>query len=380
MKILMILPQYKPLVGGYERAGERLSNALAGHCDEVTVITERRYLEWEKKEIIENVKILRWSCIYKPHLHIITSTIGMCILLLRKGLNYNVWHVHQYGVHAAIAIAIGKILQRPVVLKLTSSEGMGLKKTLSNVRFKSLAIYLHTKVSAVIALTKETADEAKEFGIENRRISIIGNGIDTEKYKPINEKKRESIKNNIGIIEKRIIIFVGRLSVEKNVEGIINAWQRVNNKTKKEWTLLIVGDGPQRYNLNEMIKKFNLKDSVVFVGFRNDISECMAAADMYVSFSNNEGLSNSLLEAMSSGLPVVASRVSGVKELVEKTGSGIAVDIGDIKALANAIETMTSNNGLRKKASENARSYILGNYSIENIMKKHIELYRSVIK
>lgn len=380
MNILMIAPQYRPLVGGYERAAERLSMALVGHGDKVTVITERRLNNWKKKEVIDGINIIRWGCVYRPHLHILSSGFGLFIQLIRCGLKYDIWHVHQYGIHAAIAIVMGKIYDRPVVLKLTNSAGMGLKKTLSNVRLSIFAVKLHKKVSAVIPLTKEMAVEAREFGIPDYRIKVIGNGIDTEIFKPRQNLDCKYYKTKVGIKTKNVIIFVGRLSKEKNVVGLLNAWCYVSDKVKETWSLFIVGDGPQRDELKELTNRLKIDNTVIFAGFRDDISECLSIADIYVSSSDNEGLSNSLLEAMSSGLPIISTRVSGVKEIVENTGSGIVVDIGDMVSLSKAIEQMASSAELRNRASEKARNYIIHNYSIEVVMKKHIDLYRSLKK
>lgn len=125
----MLSPQYRPLVGGYERAAERLSAALVTRGHQVTVIAERRDPSWPKAEARDGVSLLRLWCAFKPRLHLLTALPRFAIFLLIRGRSFNVWHVHQYGLHASLAVALGKLLGRPVVLKLTSSGDQGLART-----------------------------------------------------------------------------------------------------------------------------------------------------------------------------------------------------------------------------------------------------------
>src|SRR5690349_8888388 len=130
LQVLAICPQFRPLVGGYERAAERLSGALAALGVGVVVIAERRDRSWPVKECIDGYVVRRLSCSYQRHRHALTSLISFAAYLLRHGGKFDVWHVHQYGFHAALAIALGKILRRPVILKLPSSGAMGIEKTI----------------------------------------------------------------------------------------------------------------------------------------------------------------------------------------------------------------------------------------------------------
>src|SRR6266571_4708787 len=133
LAVLMISPQFRPLVGGYERAAERLSGALAEAGISVVVITERRDHAWPAVECIDGYKVRRLWCVYRRHLHTISSLLAFARFLLRHGREFDVWHVHQYGFHAALAMALGKVLRRPVVFKLTSSAAMGIERTMGGI-------------------------------------------------------------------------------------------------------------------------------------------------------------------------------------------------------------------------------------------------------
>jgi glycosyltransferase involved in cell wall biosynthesis len=376
MKILMISPQFRPLVGGYERAAERLSIALAQKGHQVTIIAERQKKEWPKSEKLQNVSILRWWCVYKPGWHIITSILGLAFLLLTKGRKFDVWHIHQYGILAALVAAFGKALHRPVVLKLTSSSYMGIETAIANNRISKVIKRLHLQCNAVVALTRETAKEAKLFGFPQERIHVLGNGVDLHDFRPrsiINQKKK------LGL-DKRLcfMISVGRLSEEKNIEMLLDAWAMSIPKINLEWMLLIVGFGPLDKYLENYANQLGIINRVMFVGKQTNVNEWLGAADVFIQSSNREGLSNTMLEAMATGLPVIATQVSGTIELVKETGAGIIVPIGDVKSMADAIINMTSSDKLRKENRSFSRKVIEEKYSISKVTFSHEKLYKSL--
>ena len=175
----------------------------------------------------------------------------------------------------------------------------------------------------------------------------------------------------LGIQAKYSVICVGRLVSQKNLSGLLNAWAKARCSFSEEWNLIIVGDGPMRLELEAIVKEINLIESVLIVGMKCNIAQWMAASDIYISASNAEGMSNTLLEAMSSGLPVVVTRVSGVNELVEAHGSGIVVDVGDMEGLANALVRLTGDLLLRKKMGRQGRHVTQQHFSNEIIVDKY---------
>jgi hypothetical protein len=100
----MIAPQFRPLIGGYERAAERLCAALAERGFQVTVIAERRVRSWPVREIVQGYEVRRLPCLYRRQLHIVSSLLVFGIYMLLHGRRFQVWHVHQYGPHAALAV------------------------------------------------------------------------------------------------------------------------------------------------------------------------------------------------------------------------------------------------------------------------------------
>ena len=380
VRVLMISPQYRPILGGYERAAERLSLALTDRGHSVCVLAERRDPAWPRQEYLGGVTLLRWWCLYRPHLHILSSVIGLVAKLLSIGRRYDVWHVHQYGVHAMVTVICGKLIGRPVVMKLTSSSYQGLSMMVAKSRMPRLMAATLRRLDAVVALTRETEMEAIDFGIPVSRIHCFGNGVDTAIFVPPTSVDKTNIKKTLGLnCLGGLVLFVGRLDEAKNPLGLLHAWKESLGELNDYWKLVLIGDGPARFSVQSFIMDHNLSDQVLLAGQRDDIELWMKAADIFVLPSRREGLSNALLEAMACGLPVVATRVSGVTELVEEAGAGLVVIIDDMTEFSRAIVRLARDTDLRITMGTQARRAVKSRYSINNVAANHEALYHHLL-
>jgi glycosyltransferase involved in cell wall biosynthesis len=375
----MISPQYRPVVGGYERAAERLSAALAKAGLRVVVITERRERAWPAVEFIDGYELRRLSCLYCRHLHVVTSLLSFAGYLLRHGRAFDIWHVHQYGDHAALAVALGKLLHRPVVLKMTSTATMGIEKTLGSGIVGGILVFFHRRVSACIAVSEETREEAIRFGIPARCVYLIPNGVDGRLFHPATLEERAVARRALGLDCERLVLYVGRLSAEKNPLGLLEAWVAVDSKVREGALLALVGDGPDWDHVHNSARTLNLAGSVHLAGRRSDVATWYRVADVYVIASHREGLSNSMIEALASGLPVISTRVSGSSILVESPPAGLVVDVGDVEMLASAMERLLQDMSMRTRLGKNARLRFESLFSLEILSKKMILLYEGLL-
>jgi glycosyltransferase involved in cell wall biosynthesis len=375
----MISPQFRPVVGGYERAAERLSAALAdaGMC--VVVITERRDTAWPAVEHIDGYELRRLSCSYRRHHHAITSLLSFARFLLRYGREFNVWHVHQYGFHAALAVALGKVLHRPVVLKLPSSNAMGIESAMGVGVVGRILRFFHQQVSACLVVSEETREEAIHFGIPPEQIYLIPNGVDGRQFHPTLPEERAAARRVLGLHCDRLVLYVGRLSPEKNPLGLLEAWSAIDTEARKGALLALVGDGPDWDQVHAKARQPNLAGSIHLAGQRNDVATWYRAADVYVIPSLLEGLSNTMIEALASGLPVLSTRVSGSSILLESPIAGLVADAGDVENLARALESLLLDKSMRTRLGENARLKFEARFSLETLSKKMILLYEKII-
>lgn len=376
----MIAPQFRPIVGGYERAAERLSKALVVRGNTVTVIAERRDPSWPPSEVVDGFEVRRLWCRYRPHLHIATTLASFSWFLVSRGWRFDVWHAHQYGLHATLGILFGRLLGRPVVLKLTNSGEDGIDKTIGHTRGSSLVAALLRQAGGVVALTRETRQEAIEFGISEERVHTIGNGVDPSAFHVRDANERAILRVKLGLSATGVVICAGRMVQAKNPEGVLRAWSEVVGDLPRGWTLVFVGDGPLSGVIADRVRALRLGDSVVLAGQRDDMAEWYGASDLYVSGSNHEGLSNTLLEAMATGLPAVVTRVSGVRELVQEQDAGLVVDVGDTAGLGTAIARLVNDPVLRVRLGTRARQVVEKGYSVDAVARRHEALYRDLIR
>ena len=227
----------------------------------------------------------------------------------------------------------------------------------------------------IVTINKEDYERAKSF--KSRRVEYIpGVGIDTEKFKPgcaDKSKKRTELGLND---EDFILLSVGELIERKNHKLVLDSLALINddhghNNDKLKY--VICGSGPLRENLERYAEAVGVNDRVIFLGYRQDINEICCAADIFVFMSKHEGLPVALLEAMSSGLPVICSRIRGSIDLITDEVNGLCID-NDPEKLASAIVRMRDDAVLRKSFIEKSRQ-IAKEFDIRIIKKDMKKIY-----
>lgn len=376
--ILMICPQFHPLVGGYERAARRLCGALAAAGLRVVVVTERRDRGWPALEAMDGFTIRRVPSMYRRLLHTTTSLLSFAGFLLCHGREFDVWHVHQYGPIAAMAVALGIVLRRPVVLKLMNSGPGGIEPALGEGIVGRVMGALLRRVDACIAISEETHEDALRFGIAPERIHLVPNGVDAREFAPSTRDEKFAARRRLGLTCERLVICVGRLSAEKNQLGLLDVWAGLQRETRGGALLALIGEGPDLEKVLVRSRMADVAEHVQVVGLQSDMTSWYRAADILVIASHHEGLSNVMLEAMASGLPVISTRVSGSAVLIEPPAVGIVVDVGDLTALGSGMRMLLSDDAACRRLGMGARARFDSRFSLDAVAAKMIAVYRSL--
>lgn len=213
----------------------------------------------------------------------------------------------------------------------------------------------------------------KRFMIPASRCRSIRNGIRITKRIPsqIDTGSREATK-------EPVIGWVGRMVPVKGLSTLLDAIAKLREKQFRP-RVLLVGDGPQRSELEQQVKALRLSDQIQFEGFVNDIRPYYGRMDMFVLPSFHEGIPIALLEALEAGLPVVASSVGGIPSVIETSGAGVLVSSRSPSLWADALAGLLCDRAKMRIMGENARKHIEANFSIENAAKQYLSLYQQNI-
>lgn len=216
-------------------------------------------------------------------------------------------------------------------------------------------------------------------GIAARRVQRICNGVDVQRFSPADGGGRAALAgspfNDAGL---QVFATVGRLQAIKDQSLLLRAFARVLQQLpaqRARLRLMIVGDGPLRTPLQAEAEALGLAPVVWFAGERADVDAVMRAADVFVLPSRAEGISNTVLEAMASGLPVIASRVGGNPELVVHRACGLLVPAGDEAALAQAMSVYVENEAQRRQDGARARARVEDGFSLQGMVRAYEQLY-----
>jgi glycosyltransferase involved in cell wall biosynthesis len=190
----------------------------------------------------------------------------------------------------------------------------------------------------------------------------------------------KALRERWGITDhERVILSVGRLSKEKAHADLILAFQRLCG-TRADYKLVIVGEGPERASLEATAADLGIDTRVVFTGQISDVRPFYATADVFVLPSHSEGSPNVLLEAMGAEVPVVATAVGGVPEIVEDETSALLIPPGDPRAMANAIDRLVKDFELGEQLSRNAAELVSRNHSPQQYVSSLIQTYSKAIR
>lgn len=209
------------------------------------------------------------------------------------------------------------------------------------------------------------------------------NGVDHQLFFPSIVKTTTLLPISWQCIDDIVVIgAVGRLTEVKDHQLLLQALARLRTnqpKTKQNVRVVIVGDGPLRSELQRLIGSLNLDDAVWFTGDRDDVAELLRQFDLFVLPSLAEGVSNTLLEAMSTALPTVATRVGGNVELIEEGFNGRLTESGDSKSLARVILDLVQDPEEMFRLGNNARNRVVEEFAWDSTVENYCQLYSELL-
>lgn len=350
---------------------QALARGLVRRGHSVHVVTSRQpgFSALEEHEGIEIHRV--WPGRGSRWQRMLTYIAGMLGATARLQAHADVIHVQQALFPAAAMSLASPIFRRPLVVTNHGSGPFGEVQVMRRELLGALGLQLIRRAATCVALSSEMRAEMRHAGFT--RVVEIPNGVElTPLMSPL---ERSAARQPLGQAAQ-IVLYVGRLEAEKGVDLLIRAWQNV---AVDGALLLIVGDGSQRAELERLAaENSSLAASIEFRGATADVQCYLQAADLFVLPSRSEGISIALLEAMASGLPVIATDVGGNRQVLSTLGVGQLVEPGNPQVLGLTISRLLTEPVLLQSMGTAARKHVASNYSVERMIDAYEQLYLRV--
>jgi glycosyltransferase involved in cell wall biosynthesis len=302
-------------------------------------------------------------------------------ILIKRIRDYVVTHqisiVHSQSVRTTLAAALALVGTRQTAHLATEQlfyspwdRRFGTAYTLLD-RF---SLYLPDHI---VALSQRMYDQIISLPCLNPKgITVIRNAIDCEACFTPNE--RYPRRSEFGLTpESQVIGYTGRLEKQKRLDLLLEGFSQVLSQHSQA-RLMIVGKGWLRPSLEDLAVRLGISHAVIWTGFRKDIPSLLAAMDIYVQPSANEGLSHSILESMAAGKPVIVTDVGGAQEVVTNGRTGILIPQGSASAIGSAIIDLLDHPEKRTALGQAARSRVVDEFSVQRLVDAYQDLYQAL--
>ena len=366
MKILFVIDGLFPSTGGAEKQALTLAKYFKAEGHDIQILCPQLDGAMPHKEILSGLQVTR---IPYPKIKVFGSLILYLkymyyLFMMRK--TYSVVHVHMVKNIAAFTGLMKCILNYKFVAKVSGawefSNGV-LDKRYYNKGIMRIRNYFIKKADHIQCVSYKTKQILLDCEYPEKIALLVPNGVDMSSHIP------KAVKNNTDLVS---IVYAGRLESVKGVDILIRAVNKVNANIK----LIIVGSGTQEESFKGLTKELSMESQVDFLGYVNNLPEILANADIYVQPSREEGLPNSVLEAMAVGLPIIATDVSGNQDLVEDGVNGYLSIPENVLDMSEKITKLIGSSENMQRMGENSRKIINDNYSLQSTYEKLLEVYQ----
>lgn len=378
----MVVERFYPHVGGSETQALNLSEKLQIKGVGLFVLTRRTLKEMLSVEEIKRVKVYRVLPTGTGKFSMLMASFSFALFLFKHRNDYDIIHCHGMGWAGPISSLMGMALRKKTIVKVATagdiSGRIAGKKEIPQL-INAIRLTLLKRATGLICISYEIADELRRKGFPEKRLVHIANGVDIERF-ALRDEKRKLLPQ-----DKLNIIFSGRLVYRKGIDVLLEAFKKIATHYPQAH-LHILGSAKLQMGdeyedkLRGFVRDNNLEDAVTFHGDVDNVEDYLKEADIFAFPSRHEGLPNALLEAMACGLPVVATSIGGVVDVIRNKENGLLVKPDDVEGLYKALRYLIDLPEERARLGKVARGTVENDYSLTAIAKKYTELYNELLK
>ena len=371
-RVAMLIQKYYPHAGGAEKIVQRLAPRLQKQGYDVCVLT-RHETGLSRFEVVENVPVYRLPA-PGPKAVAASSYILASVRLL-SALRPDVLHAHEILSPASAALAYKRLHRRPIVATLHRGGLLGDIYKLERRPFgKERLRRLSREIDSFVVISQEIDGELAALGVRPEKRIFIPNGVDTAHFSPVPQPEKARLRQSLSLPpDASIVVYVGRFVAEKRVDHLLTLWPEIRQAFPQAH-LLLIGAGEETARLQAMSGP-----GVQFTGQVDDSAPYLKATDLFVLPSSTEGLSVSMLEALSSGLPALVTAVGGAPDVINHNVNGYLIPPDDLPALRQGLVTLLGDARLREHLGTKGRECIMAEYSLDSVAVQLGALYQKLL-
>lgn len=392
--ICILTETFHPVTGGGETQTLALASGFSRMGYEVCVVTRRNDRTLPKSELLGGVRIYRVAPSGAGQLRKWSLLMTAFGSLIRHRNRYRFIVVSGFRILGIPAMLAAKLLGKRTILKADNMGEMsgeyfrdglakiGLKPDSFPVRiFLYLRNALLKRCSAFVAISSPVLQELKAHGVADNTIVRIPNSVDTERFCPVSETDKYEIRKALGIREEAFVVtYTGRLVDYKGLPLLLRVWREVHAGYGESCLLLVGSGGLDMHNCENGLRDFvrehdGLGDCVTFVGSVGNVQTYLQASDVFVLPTERDAFGISLIEAMACGIPVIASRVGGIPDILQDNVDGCLIASGDFQQLRDSLDMLHGDASLRKRLGCRARDSVVQRFSERAVLDRYLQLF-----
>lgn len=284
-------------------------------------------------------------------------------------------HAH-YAVPHAVCAFLAKQMTGHSVKVVTTLHGTDITVLGYDPSLKEVIRFAIESSDRVTAVSHSLAAQTYDLIKPDKKIDTIHNFVDERVYL---REDHDLLKTHYGLLpNEKVIIHVSNFRKVKRVHDVIHVFQKISEQVQAK--LLLIGDGPEKSVVCELVKKLGLTDRVLFLGKQEKVEELYSISDLKLLLSEKESFGLVLLEAMACGVPCIGTDVGGIPEVITHGETGFLVPLGDIDGAAKHAVSLLKDESLHEKVSAAAQSSVQAHFSSDKIVSEYEKLYLELIE
>jgi glycosyltransferase involved in cell wall biosynthesis len=396
IKIYFLMESFSPIVNGAVVQVMLLGEKLAKSDFRVTVLTRQTSAADARRENLKGIDVLR----VKPAVGL--HRLGKYLMifpalfeLIKQRDNWDIVIVCDMKVLGIVGVVASKLLRKKCLLRAESCGEMDgtfatqFGRPPSKFKLSLIGILVRLRnmillrADGFISISSVIKAELLNSGVAEAIVHEIPNGIDTEVFTPVDAQKKRELKSRLALPNKRVFLYTGRLAKGKGLEHLLEVWKKLVVRFP-EIHLVLVGGGQGyplscEHQLKDFVRKNGLVSTVCFPGNVKNVNEYLQASDFFILPSQIENVSLSLIEALSSELPCIASSVGGILDIIDDEVNGILVPYGDEDRLYRAMEKLLQLGNAANQFGREGRRTVERKFDVNRIAAQYSFLSKELL-